>query len=324
MDKCYRHFDHKERTLMYWWRKENLSLREIARRLRRSHTSISRELRRNRWCGQSYFPRGAQILAVSRVQRRAERDRLKSKQVQAYVHEKLHIGWTPELIAGRLKQQGELPTVCHESIYQYIYCRAQHLIAYLPRHHQKRRPKRPYRKTGERIKNRTGIDQRPKAATTRREYGHWEADMIVAGDRHHGLNVLVERKSRLTHISVLPNKTAAATKQVMCRRLNAYPCSLKQSITYDNGSENTCHEELNEALGTTSFFCAPYHSWEKGSVEQVNGLIRRFLPKGTNFHELGHGEINRIEKLLNHRPRKCLNYRTPYEVFREARGALDV
>ncbi len=324
MDKCYRHFDHKERTLMYWWRKENLSLREIARRLRRSHTSISRELRRNRWCGQSYFPRGAQILAVSRVQRRAKRDRLKSKQVQAYVHEKLHIGWTPELIAGRLKQQGELPTVCHESIYQYIYCRAQHLIAYLPRHHQKRRPKRPYRKTGERIKNRTGIDQRPKAATTRREYGHWEADMIVAGDRHHGLNVLVERKSRLTHISVLPNKTAAATKQVMCRRLNAYPCSLKQSITYDNGSENTCHEELNEALGTTSFFCAPYHSWEKGSVEQVNGLIRRFLPKGTNFHELGHGEINRIEKLLNHRPRKCLNYRTPYEVFREARGALDV
>ncbi len=324
MEQCYRHFDHKERTLIYWWRKENLSLREIARRLRRSHTSISRELRRNRWCGQSYFPRGAQILAVSRVQRRAKRDRLKSKQVQAYVHEKLHIGWTPELIAGRLKQQGELPTVCHESIYQYIYCRAQHLIAYLPRHHQKRRPKRPYRKTGERIKNRTGIDQRPKAATTRREYGHWEADMIVAGDRHHGLNVLVERKSRLTHISVLPNKTAAATKQVMCRRLNAYPCSLKQSITYDNGSENTCHEELNEALGTTSFFCAPYHSWEKGSVEQVNGLIRRFLPKGTNFHELGHGEINRIEKLLNHRPRKCLNYRTPYEVFREARGALDV
>ncbi len=147
--------------------------------------------------------------------------------------------------------------------------------------------------------------------------------MIVAGDRNHGLNVLVERKSRLTHISVLANKTATATKQVMHRRLHAYPAALKQSITYDNGSENTCHEELNEALGTTSFFCAPYHNWEKGSVEQINGLIRRFLPKGTNFHELERGTINRIEKLLNHRPRKCLNYRTPYEVFREARGALD-
>ena len=148
--------------------------------------------------------------------------------------------------------------------------------------------------------------------------------MIVAGDRLHGLNVLVDRKSRLTHISFLGNKTAVVTKQVMLRRLNAYPTSLRQSITYDNGSENTRHEKINEVLGTQSYFCAPYHSWEKGSVEQVNGLIRRFFPKGTNFHELRQGEINRIEKLLNHRPRKCLQYRTPYEVFREARGALDV
>ncbi len=323
MEQCYRHFDHKERTLIYWWRKETLSLREIGRRLRRSHTSVSRELRRNRWCRKEYFPRGAQILATTRRRRRAKRDRFKSKPVREYVHEKLHIGWTPELIAGRLKQQAQLPTVCHESIDQYISCRAQHLIAALPRHHQKRRPKRPYRKTGERIKNRTGLEQRPTAANTRQECGHWEADMIVAGDLAHGLNVLVERKSRLTHISLLPSKTAAATKQVMPRRLKAYPASLKQSITYDNGSENTCHEELNEALGTTSFFCAPYHSWEKGSVEQVNGFIRRVLPKGTNFHELDQGEINRIEKLLNNRPRKCLNDQTPYEVFREARGALD-
>jgi IS30 family transposase len=129
--------------------------------------------------------------------------------------------------------------------------------------------------------------------------------MIVAGDRKHGLNVLVDRKSRLTHISFLANKTAVITKQVMCRRLKAYPNLLKQSITYDNGSENTLHEELNEALGTTSFFCAPYHSWEKGSVEQVNGLIRRFLPKGTNFDELEQAAIHRIEQLLNNRPRKC-------------------
>jgi len=239
------------------------------------------------------------------------------------VHEKLFIGWTPELIAGRLKHQDQLPTVCHESIYQYIYCCAHHLIASLPRHHRKQKPKHPYRKSGERIKNRTGLDQRPKATTTRREYGHWEADMIVAGDRNHGLKGLGERKSRLTHISLLPYKTAAATKQVMRRRLHAYPAPLTQSITYDNGSENTCLEELNEALETTSFFCAPYHSGEKGSVEQVNGCIRRFFPKSTNFHELSHGEINRIEKLLNHRSRKYLNDRTPYEIFREARGALE-
>ena len=161
MDPCYRHFDHKERTLIYWWRKEKLSLREIGRRLRRSHTSVSRELRRNRWCGKEYFPRGAQILAVDRLHYRVKRDRLKSKPVRTYVHEKLEIAWRPEIIAGRLKQQQELTTVCHESIYQYIYWRAQDLIAYLPRPHKKRRPKRPYRKSGERIKNRTGIEQRP-------------------------------------------------------------------------------------------------------------------------------------------------------------------
>ena len=323
MGESYSHFDHKERTLIYWWQKEPLTLREMGRRLRRSHTSISRELRRNQWCGKPYFPRGAQYLAEARLQDRASRERLKSKLVRAYVEQKLHLGWTPELIAGRLKQQGTLPTVCHESIYQYIYGEAPALIACLPRHHRKRKPKWPSRKTGERIKNRTSVALRPPAATSRREWGHWEADMIVAGDRQHGLNVLVERKSRLTHISRLADKTAEVTKQVMLRRLKPYPETLLQSITYDNGSENTCHEGINEALGTRSFFCAPYHSWEKGSVEQVNGLIRRFFPKDTNFHDMEPAAIQRVEQLLNHRPRKCLDYRTPYEVFREARGALD-
>jgi len=324
MTKGYQHFDLKERTLIYWWRKEQLSLRKMGRRLRRSHTSIRRELRRYLWYGQHYYPRGAQLLSGYRLQERAQRERLKTKPGHEYVQQKLRIGWTPELIAGRIKPQGELPSVCYESIYQYIYCVAPALIPCLPRHHLKRKPKRPYRKTGARSTNRTSVALRPTAATTRREWGHWEADMIVAGDRQHGLNVLVERKSRLTHVSFLENKTAAVTKQVMLRRLKRYPTTLTQSITYDNGSENTLHEEINEALDTQSFFCAPYHSWEKGSVEQVNGLIRRYVPKGTNFHEVGPAAIQRIEKLLNNRPRKCLHDRTPYEVFHEARGALAI
>ena len=324
MGACYSHFDLKERTLIYWWRKEQLSLREMARRLRRSHTSLSRELRRNLWGGRFYYPRGAQIIYDWRLQDRVNRERLKTKAVRTYVGQKLALGWTPELIAGRLKREGQLPTVCHEAIYQYIYQTASHLIQYLPRQHPKRKPKRPYRKAGERIPNRTRVEFRPMAATQRQACGHWEADMLAAADRTHGLNVLVDRKSRLTHISVLSNKTAAATKTVLLRRLKAYPCSLRQTITYDNGQENTQHEAINAALGTKSYFCAPYHSWEKGSVEQTNGLIRRFLPKGSNFRELGHAAINRIEKLLNNRPRKCLDYYTPYEVFREARGALQL
>ena len=157
MTKSYKHFDHKERTLIYWWRKENLSRGEITRRVQRSHSSISRELRRNLWCILRYFPRGAQMLYDSGVQRRATRYRLKSKPVRDYVHQKLQIGWTQELISGRLTQQGDLPSVCQESIYQYMYCLATQLIGYLPRHHHKRKPKRPYRKTGEQIKNRTSV-----------------------------------------------------------------------------------------------------------------------------------------------------------------------
>ena len=322
MGQSYSHLDHKERTLIYWWRKEHLSLREMARRLRRSHTSLSRELRRNLWCGRHYYPRGAQLIAEARLQERVKRDRLKSNAVRTYVHRKLVRGWTPEVIAGRIKRQGHLPSVCHEAIYQYIYKIAPDLIRSLPRQHPKRKPKRPYRKTNERIPNRTHIGLRPLAATMRRTCGHWEADMLVAGDRTHGLNVLVERKSRLMHLSFLADKTAATTRTAILRRLKPYPDGLTQSITYDNGLENTHHEQINEVWGTRSFFCTPYHSWEKGSVEQVNGLIRRFLPKGTNFQQLGQPAITRIEKLLNNRPRKCLHYRTPYEVFREARGAL--
>ncbi|GJL63131.1 MAG: IS30 family transposase [Nitrospirales bacterium] len=257
-----------------------------------------------------------------RLQLRSQRDGLKSKRVRKYVEQKLAIGWTPELIAGRLQRQGTLPSVCHEAIYQYIYRVAPELIRSLPRHHPKRKTKRLYRQTGERIKNRNGLERRPSAATARRVCGHWEADTLVAGDRQHGLNVLVDRKSRLTHISFLVQKTAAETHKVIRRRLINYPRALRQSITYDNGSENTGHEAINGALGTQSYFCAPYHSWEKGSVEQVNGLIRRFWPKGSNFKHLPSAALTRIEKLLNHRPRKCLDYRTPYEVFREVRGAL--
>jgi len=144
----------------------------------------------------------------------------------------------------------------------------------------------------------------------------------VGGDRTSGLNVVVEPSTRMVNISLLDNKTAKETKKALLRRLSKHPEERVLSITYDNGTENVLHEDINKKLGAQSYFCIPYHSWEKGSVEHVNGLIRRFFPKGTNFNNVTTTEINRVEKLLNNRPRKCLNYRTPYEGFREACGAL--
>ena len=125
--------------------------------------------------------------------------------------------------------------------------------------------------------------------------GHWESDSVVGGDRKTGLNVIIERTTRLVNISLMKNKTARETKSAVIRRLSNHPDERVKSITYDNGSENVLHQEINDRLGVPSFFCEPCHSWEKDSVEQVNGLIRRYLPKGTNFNNITAAEINRIE-----------------------------
>lgn len=319
----YSHLNRTERTLIKGWRKQNLSLREIGRRLNRSHTTISRELKRNLWCGRHYYIRSAQEFYEYRLKRRAQRFRLKTQWARDFVYQKLHIGWTPELISGRLREMKPEHYVCHESIYQYIYLEAPQLIEYLARKHKKRRTKHPYRGTVERIKNRVSIALRPLEIDMREIAGHWESDSIVGRDRSAGLNVIVERFTRLVNISLIKNKTALETKSAILRRLSKHPGALVKSITYDNGTENVLHQEINDCLATQSFFCAPYHSWEKGSVEQVNGLIRRYFPKGTDFNLISAAEINRIEKRLNNRPRKCLNYKTPYEMFALARGALE-
>jgi len=322
MGAHYSHLDKRERTLLKDWRGQGLGIREIGRRLNRHHSTISRELRRNLWSGKHYYIIGAEQIYAARMRRRAQRYRLKSPSIRAYVHQKLLIGWTPELIAGRLKASESESHICHESIYQYIDKEAPQLINCLARKHRRRRCKLPYRRRIERIKNRVPIALRPVDIGTRQHVGHWESDSVVGGDRKAGLNVIIERASRLVNISLMANKTAQATKAAIVRRLSKHPESLVKSITYDNGSENVLHQAINEKLGSDSYFCAPYHSWEKGSVEQVNGLIRRIFPKGTDFNKVSANEINRVEKLLNNRPRKCLNYQTPYEVFRKACGAL--
>ncbi len=322
METYYSHLNKTERTLIKDWKNQGISLRDIGCRLNRSHTTISRELRRNLWCGRHYYIRGTQELYERRLKQRAQRFRLKTQSIRCFVHRKLNIGWTPELIAGRLREFDSYKYVCHESIYQYIYIEAPELIECLARKHRKRRTKNPYRSTVEHIKNRVSIDVRPVEVDERETVGHWESDSMVGGDRKSGLNVIIERATRLVNISLVKNKTSRATKTVIIRRLSKHPDKLVKSITYDNGSENVLHQEINAKLGVQSFFCKPYHSWEKGSVEQVNGLIRRYLPKGTNFNNVTTTEINRIEKRLNNRPRKCLNYQTPYEMFRLASGAL--
>lgn len=294
--------------------------------MNRSHATISREIRRNinNYYVPTYYPNIAHKLYQVRVRRRAERPRLKNVETLSYVIAKLKIGWPPEIISGRLKKEGAIAYINHESIYQYIYKEARELIQFLPRKHKKRRKKYSSRKYTyiHKIALKTSILERPELINARNEAGHWESDTIECKTRRGGLNVVLERTSRLTRITKLPSKKSVDTKNALQRKLSKLPQSFVKSITYDNGPENARHIETNSDLDCLSYFCQPYHSWEKGAVEQVNGLIRRFLPKGTDISCVHQSSIRKIENLLNNRPRKCLDYKTPNEVYNELCGAL--
>ncbi len=324
MKDSYKHLTLTERNHIYYWHHyDKLSNREIGKRLRRSHTTIGRELKRNIgcWCDQ-YYHNPAQHFTKTRQRNKAVRKRLKSELTRDYVAKHLMLGWSPEIIAGRLKLQEKLPSVSYEAIYQYIYKEANELIKFFPRKHIKRRKKYPKRKARVTITSKTSILDRPEHINNRLELGHWESDSVESKCRKKVLNVLIERVTRLVHICKLPSKKSADTKDAIIKRLSIHPDQAVISITYDNGPENAKHLNINETLNCDSYFCQPYHSWEKGSVEQVNGLIRRYIPKGSDLANVHYKTIEKIENLLNNRPRKCLGFKTPFEVYNEMCGAL--
>jgi IS30 family transposase len=317
--KRYHHLNQKERDLIAILKAAGQSLRAIARRLRRNPGTISRELKRNAPPVHRgyYLPHKAQARATARHGAAHRRPRLKAAKTRAYVGRRLTAGWSPELISGRLKHLKLAAPVSHEAIYQWVYAEARHLIEHLARAHRRRRPRgygRKHKKAH--IPGRVSIARRPRAVATRRTGGHWETDTAVSRASQASLSITVERKTRLTKLSKLRSRSARAVRVALNRRLARLPARLRQTITYDNGSENTEHQLVNAVLKTASYFCEPYHSWEKGTVENTVGLVRRFLPKGTDFAKVPRRDIRRIERWLNHRPRKCLNYQTPAEAFK--------
>lgn len=324
MNGSYTHLCLSERREIYYLKHyKHCSIREIGRRLNRSHTTISREIKRNSgcWCEQ-YYHNPAQWFARLRLRDRATREPLKSDSTRNYVIKKIKDGWSPEIISGRLRLDNNLEYVCHESIYQFIYKTEPDLREYLPRKHKRRRKKYPYRKYKTKISFKTSILERPKAIDKRIEVGHWESDSIESKGRTCALNVVLERTTRLTHITLLKTKKAIDTQNAIIKKLKKHHQNFVKSITYDNGVENAKHLQTNQELNCKSYFCQPYHSWEKGSVEQVNGLIRRYLPKGTDFTNVSNKTLREIETKINTRPRKCLGYKTPLEVYNNICGAL--
>lgn len=303
------------------WKKE--SVRLIARRLGRSHSSIVREINKNIPAQRKYTPRLANERALLKRKSRGRTERLKNETIRQYVIEKLKSRWSPEQIAGRMKRDG-IGSISHEAIYQFVYAQVyrkgygylkpgkEDLRPYL-RRKQKRRHHHGSRK-GQRIFKPKGpsIDERQTIVDLRTRIGDWEGDSVESGDHAPGVNTLLERMSGLYLVTKVKDKTAEATKNAVVSRLADLPV---HTLTTDNGSENQQWEEIEEALGINCFFAHPYCSNERGSNENANGLLRDYYPKKTDFREVPDEELSEVEYALNTRPRKRLGFRTPLEVW---------
>lgn len=311
--------------------KTGLSKRDIAKRLCRNHSVIIRETNRN--VG-DYFPydaRTAQEAANRRSKKTNKRKLDKDKILYEYVVDRLKDDWSPEQIAGRLKERPPRELlgkyISHEQIYQYIYngdrdSYGELLYKYL-RSAKPTRQKRYTRKSRKlTISDRTSIHERPEEINLKTKYGHWESDSVICKG-HHGISVQYERKSMLTRIHKLPNLKAESTEQAIIQTIDSLPLYLVKTITFDNGTENVNHTKLKENFPIQTYFCDPYSSWQKGGVENTNGLIRQYLPRKTELDKITDEDINTIEELLNNRPRKSLDYLTPNEIINNESGALN-
>ncbi len=312
----YKHLSYHERVELARMQFQGASKAAMADRLGRDRCSIGREIERNANKDGTYNPDTAQRRYEARRRRGCILDhRVK---LQAFVVDQLQENWTPEQIAGWLKGGNEkaLPSISHETIYAWIYStgqRAHKLWKLLPWRRAKR-GFRPARKTKSLIPDRKSIHQRDEAINERCEGGHWEGDLMIC-KRTRPILVLVERKSRFTIIAKLKSKNAAHTATTIMDVFRQLDPGLRQSITFDNGTEFAKHSLLKEALQMTTWFCDAYASWQKGAVENMNGRLRRDLPRRINIDAISDEELADINLMHNLTPRKCLNFKTPAQAL---------
>jgi IS30 family transposase len=289
------------------------SIRLIAKRLQRHPSVISREIKANSTEDGRYQGYWAEQRSRRRRRKCRQRARLADETVRAYTYEKLKIHWSPEQIAGRISIDIPEKQVSYETIYQYIFKVDRSLTQYLLCGRKQRRKRRYKHANRALIPQRTGIEQRPHQINDRSEIGHWEGDTAVSRESKAALMVLQERSLGLTLLRKLPRCAPQQMNAAVIQRLKKLPQKWRRSITFDNGQENRRHFELHESLGVQTYFCNPYSSWEKGSVENAIGLTRRFWPKKTDYALISEEEIATVEYLLNTRPRKRFGYLTPLE-----------
>ena len=309
----YTHLTQDERYQIAILAKAGHDKSEIARLMDRHKSTISREMTRNRGA-RGYRPKQAHALSQARI-RAAENSPRVAAETWVVVDLKLAETWSPEQISGHLKVNGQ-PTVSHEAIYQHIYAdkRAGGTLHRALRCQKARRKRYGGRERRGTIPNQVSIDLRPAVVTERGRFGDWEGDLVIGAGQQQALVTLNERTSRYTLIAHVPNKTTQAVSDAMISLLTPFAACV-HTLTTDNGKEFAQHERIAKQLGADFFFAHPYASWERGANENMNGLIRQFFPKKMAFESITLNDIKLAMHHLNHRPRKCLGFKTPHEVF---------
>jgi IS30 family transposase len=308
--------------------------RAIARALGRSPSTISCELKRNASFspsdaegvahslgaeGAAYYSNAASQMAAERA-RRPRREWLKNAWLREYVEARLREHWTPKRISGRLERDyGDCyeRNLSGETIYVWVYSddAPADLRAFLPRHHKERGKVdgRGKRAGVGKIPQRVGIEERPAEVENREQPGHWEGDTVIGKQGGAAVHTEVERQTRFMVVRLIPNKTAAETLAAMLSIFGEIPEDLRRTLTLDNGPEFVRHMALHEIIDT--YFARAYHSWERGSNENINGYLRRFFPKGTDFNDVTQEQLDYAVNLINNMPRECLNWETAAEAW---------
>lgn len=304
------HLTSAERDRIAQLHGQSASQKEIAAALGRSPATISRELRRNR-TGQHYYAAWAQRESERRRRQRPIARVMDDPSINAAVRTGLGQEWSPQQITGRLQEQGGA-TVSHQTIYAWIRRDAdrQHWEQRL-----RRRGKRPSRPRKTATPDAARIRNRPEVIEQRLRLGDFEGDTVLGPPGTGGLATLVDRKSRLSIIVKVNSKDADHVHEKLKQRLKELEADHRRSITFDNGTEFARCSRLEKHLGIQLYFADPGCPYQRGTNENTNGLIRQYFPKGTDFRNISPAEVRRVENLLNNRPRACLNFRTPLEVF---------
>jgi len=319
LEKKYKHLSLEERCSIARLHEDGRSIRQIATAMDRPASTISREMKRNSSRQQGYKPGYAHQQAQARrwTGSRLERD----EALRAMVLDKLALGWSPEQISGYLGRCAEPIRISHESIYRFIYAQITRTKNYRWRHYLPRsKSKRGWR--GQRggspvktIQHRVSIHQRPSDVANRKSLGHWEADLVLFAKYGQAILAIHERASRLLVLHRQPNKAADPVSDHLIAMLEPLPQPLRKSITFDNGTEFAFHYRLTDILDMKTYFCDPHAPWQKGGIENAIGRMRKILPRKTDLATISQDKLSDLVRNYNHTPRKCLDFKSPAEVF---------